>query len=89
MRSANPTRIIVAENLPDLPNWLPLCTNHPGQTERNIAALLGVARRVLGQRYPAWLNAVDNAYADKLSRIEAANMWPDRKSVRLARRQAA
>lgn len=89
MRNTNLTKVIAAENLPDLPNWLPFCTNNPRQAERNMAALLAVARRVLGERYAGWLNAMDNAYADKLRRIEAANMWLDLKPARRPKRRAA
>lgn len=89
MRSANRTKIVAAENLPDLPNWLPFCTTDPARAERNLTVLLAAARRVMGQRYPAWLNAMDNAYADRLRRIEAANMWPDRQLTLRATRRAA
>ncbi len=44
--------VVLAQNLPWLPNWLPFSSLEPGRAEANLMALLGVARRILGQDYP-------------------------------------
>ncbi len=76
-RRRGESRIIVAQNLPWLPNWLPLSSCEPARVESNLAALLGVAQRLLGKDYSEWLSARDSQFAAGLQRVQDANMWPE------------
>ena len=64
-------QVVVGEHLPFLPNWLPLSSQDIGKVNGNLEALLGVARRLYGHRFPEWLSGADNVYGDKLSRCRA------------------
>jgi hypothetical protein len=77
MRDNNRPKLILAEHLPELPNWLPFSTTSPKQADRNLMALMNVAQARYGRDFGEWLNGVDNAYAGKLRRVEDANLWPE------------
>ena len=67
-------QVVVGEHLPFLPNWLPLSSQDIGRVNGNLEALLGVARRLYGHRFPEWLSDADNVYGDKLSRCRKSGV---------------
>jgi len=82
-------RIVLAQNLPWLPNWLPLSSLEPARVESNLEALLGAARRLWGEDYPEWLSRLDNQFCARLARLQDANLWPERDSAGAWGRPAA
>jgi hypothetical protein len=75
------SRVVVGQNLPGLPNWLPLSSVEPGRVESNLAVLLGIAQSLYGKAYPEWFNRMDSDYGARLVRVHNANMWPARREA--------
>jgi hypothetical protein len=74
------SRIVLGQNLPWLPNWLPLSSLEPTRVESNLEALLGTAQRLWGKDYPEWLGRLDNQFSVRLARLQDANLWPEQET---------
>ncbi|HZT32748.1 MAG TPA: hypothetical protein VFA33_22865 [Bryobacteraceae bacterium] len=79
--------LVVALYLPHLPNWLPLSSESNSQVNRNLDAVLSVAKRLYGHSFEPWLAGLDNVYSDKLRRCREASMVPFRSNTLTAHRE--